>query len=122
MKIVSYFAGFVFLTICSSVSAIPILTTGGADTMVDYGTISPTSSLAEQQFIADYLGIDVSTVNYSQLPVSGGEDGAWIQVDEDPDLWAIDFGTNTVDLFIIKANFMPLLKLDNWLMLYLFVL
>lgn len=107
MKIFAYITGLILSVTSLSVSAIPVLTTGGADHIVSYGTIMPTSSANEQQFIADYLGVPSSEVSYTQIENSGGEDGVWMEVDDGnlaTDLWAYDFGSPNVELFIVKFN------------------
>ena len=104
MKYVSYLSGIIFLAISSTVSAIPVLTTGGADNLVDWGVLSNSGEHEEKQFIADYLGVSTLDISFSQLGGSGGEDGAWMQVDEDPDLWAFDFEAANVELFIIRVG------------------
>jgi hypothetical protein len=79
-------------------------TTGGADTMVAWTRLNNSGEATERQFIANYLGVDSSTITYTQLPSSGGEDNAWQTVDGHDDLFAFDFGAYAPSLFLIKTG------------------
>src|SRR5688572_2646833 len=90
------------LGLSSVASAIPIATTGGADSLVAWSQLGNSGVDSERQFIADYLNVDVGTLSYTQLDNSGGEDNAWLSVDGHEDLFAFGFGSNSPALFLIK--------------------
>jgi hypothetical protein len=91
-----------FLAVSSAASAIPISTVGSADTLVDWTKLANSNPVNEQQFIADYLNVDPLSISYAQLPNSGS--ASWLQVDEDPSLFAYDFGGATPALFVVKTG------------------
>lgn len=104
MKFTPFISCIALLAISSVASAVPIPVTGGADTMVAWGELSNSGAATEQQFIADYLNVDVSTLTYSQLQNSGGEDNVWQTVDGHDSLFAFDFGALAPALFLIKTG------------------
>jgi hypothetical protein len=91
----------VSFSLCGGVAnAIPIITVGSVDTLVDMADVG-NSDAAEAQYFADYLGVDPADVNYMKFDSGSG----WQQVDENPDLWAFDlsyFGSPTH--FLIKLG------------------
>ncbi len=95
----------VFMVFASTVAAIPIGSVGGEDTLVDWDNISPSSEANEAQWVADYLGVLVSTITYTQLADSVSEGANWVEVTGDSeDLWAFDFGGVNPALFIVKTG------------------
>jgi hypothetical protein len=104
MKVTPFISCISLLALSSVASAVPIAVTGGADTMVAWDQLGNSGVDSEQQFIADYLKVDVSTITYSQLQNSGGEDNVWQTVDGDDSLFAFDFGALSPALFLIKTG------------------
>lgn len=109
MKTIFYVAGLLLYLTSLNVSAIPtsidIDIVGGADKMVEYDTLIPSSDAAEAEFFADYLGVDASTLTLSKVASSSGIN--WMEVDGDApeeDLWAFDFLGSDPSLFIIKTS------------------
>ena len=94
------------LIFTATVSAIPIGDVGLEDNLVAWDTLSPSSEANEAQWVADYLGVAVSTITYSQLADSVSEGiPNWLEVTGDSeDLWAFDFGGVNPDLFIVKTG------------------
>jgi hypothetical protein len=105
----------------SSAYAIPITTVGGIDTILAQANLpnsngSPTGT--EAQWIAGILGVNVNTINYTQLSNSGGS--AWQQVTGGAaGLWAFDFaaaGITNPAVFLVKygnATFSHVLYSNN---------
>jgi len=94
-----------FMVFASTVSAIPVGIVGVEDNLVAWDTISPSSEANEAQFIADYLGVAVSTVTYTQLADSVSEGSNWMEVEgNSEDLWAFDFGNASVAFFIVRTG------------------
>jgi hypothetical protein len=104
MKIAHSLAAIALLGLSSVASAIPISTTGGADTLVDWALLGNSGDSTETQFIADYLGVDASTLLFSKPLNSGGEDGGWQTVDGDPSLYAFDLSAYSPSMFLIKTG------------------
>ena len=104
MKPAQLISGIALLALSSIASAIPITTTGGADSLVAWDELSNSGVASEQQFIADYLNVSVDSLTYTQLQNSGGEDNAWQAVDGYDDLFAFDFGAYSPTLFLIKTG------------------
>ncbi len=104
MKPAPIISGIALLALSSVASAIPITTTGGADSLVDWDLLGNSGVASEQQFIADYLNVEVGSLTYTQLDNSGGEDNAWQTVDGYEDLFAFDFGAYSPALFLIKTG------------------
>ena len=104
MKPVQILSGIALLALSSIASAIPITTTGGADSLVYWDQLGNSGVATEQQFIADYLNVNVGSLTYTQLANSGGEDNAWEAVDNYDDLFAFDFGASSPALFLIKTG------------------
>lgn len=95
------------LLLAASAQAIPITTVGGVDTVIDYTTLANSGQATERQWIADVLNVDPATLVYTQFENSGGEDNAWLQVDQDSSLWAIDFnafGSSSPSWFLVKLG------------------
>lgn len=104
MKSAPIISTIALLALSSTASAIPITTTGGADSLVYWDLLGNSGGGSEQQFIADYLNVDVGSLTYTQLANSGGEDNAWQTVDNYDDLFAFNFGTASPALFLIKTG------------------
>lgn len=104
MKISSALAGFALLGLASAASAVPIGTTGGADSLLAWSNLDNSGIDAERQFIANYLGVSAGSLTYTQFPNSDGEGDAWQSVDEDSSLYAFDFGALAPALFLIKTG------------------
>jgi hypothetical protein len=94
--------GLALLAVSSAASAVSIGVVGDADTLVDWTKLGDSNPVNEQQFIADYLHVDASTITYTQLPNSGS--ASWLTVDEDPSLYAFDFGGLSPALFVVKTG------------------
>ena len=104
-KGVSVIVLVVFMAFASTVFAIPVGDVGVEDTLVAWDTLSPSSEADEAQWVADYLGVDVSTITYTQLTDTESEGSNWMEVTGDSeDLWAFDFGSVNPDLFIVKTG------------------
>ncbi len=99
MKIQNLFAAAV-LSVSTSAFAIPISTTGGLDQYIQGANIG-NSDASETQFFADYLGVSTSDVTYSKYDVGGS---AWELVDGTTSTYAFDFGTDLVELFLVKMG------------------
>jgi PEP-CTERM motif len=104
MKIAHSLAGIALLGLSSVASAIPISVTGGADSLVAWSELGNSSDSTELQFIATYLGVDASTLDYTKPDNSDGETGAWQSVDEDSSLYAFDLSAYSPALFLIKTG------------------
>jgi PEP-CTERM motif len=104
MKLAPIISTIALLALSSTASAIPITTTGGADSLVYWDQLGNSGVASEQQFIADYLNVDASSLTYTQLQNSGGEDNVWQTVDGYDDLFAFNFGTDSPALFLIKTG------------------
>jgi hypothetical protein len=104
MKLAPIISGLALLAVSSIASAIPITTTGGADSLVYWDQLGNSGVATEQQFIADYLNVDAGSLTYTQLANSGGEDNAWETVDGYDDLFAFNFGADSPALFLIKTG------------------
>jgi hypothetical protein len=105
MKTISYVAGLLLYVTSLNVSAIPITTVGGVYNMAAWDEVIPSSDLAEAQFFADYLSVDVSTLTLSKVASSSGMN--WMEDDGDApgeDLWAFDFPGLGPSLYIIKTS------------------
>ncbi len=96
----------VFMVFASTVSAIPAGVVGFEDDLVAWDTLSPSSEANEAQWVADYLGVAVATITYTQLADSVSEGiPNWLEVTGDSeDLWAFDLGSVNPDLFIVKTG------------------
>ena len=99
------------LGISPAIWAIPIATTGGADELVDQRWFDNSSDAAEQEFLEEALGLSPGTFDgqFSQIPLSGGEEGAWLAVDDGDtatDLWAFDFSGLSFEVvgFLLKTG------------------
>jgi hypothetical protein len=104
MKLASPLAGIALLGIASAASAVPISITGGADSLVAWNNLGNSGQDTERQFIADYLNVASSSLTYTQLSNSGGEDDVWQTVDGNDSLFAFDFGSLAPALFLIKTG------------------
>ena len=104
MKLPRTLIGICLLGVSSLALAVPISITGGADTLVDWAALSNSGQATERQFIADYLGVDATTLTYTQLSNSDGEGSGWQTVDGDPSLHAFNLGASTPALFLIKTG------------------
>jgi hypothetical protein len=104
MKTNTALAALAFLGLSSVASAVPISITGDADSLVSWGNLGNSGADTEREFIAGYLGVNASSITYTQFDNSGGEDGAWQSVDGEPSLWAYDFGSLAPTLFLIKTG------------------
>ena len=83
---------------------IPITTTGGADTLVAWDNIG-SSDASEKAFIASYMGVDPTTIDFLKFDNLTGSE--WQEVTGDAatqDLWAFNFGGLTPSLFLIKVG------------------
>ena len=104
-KIMKLMISAIFVTYTASVSAIPIATVGGADTIVDYALLGNSGDAAELQFFADYLMVDASTLTLDKVTLSDGTN--WLEVTDDAadeDLWAFDFSGLDPALYVIKTG------------------
>jgi len=63
----------------TSVSAIPLSTVGGLDTLDARTSLGNSGDAAELDFFADYLGVDSSTLTLNKVTSSGGS--GWVQID-----------------------------------------
>ena len=106
MKSFKTIATIALLALSSSAFAvpIPIATTGTADTLVDWAALSNSSDASEMAFIAAFLGVDPDTLTYNHLALSGGGNGAWDTVIEDPSLVAFNFGDLLPAYFLIRTG------------------
>jgi hypothetical protein len=104
MKITHSLAGIALLGLSSVASAIPISVTGGADSLVAWTQLANSGESTERQFIANYLGVAASTLTYTSVANSGGEDGAWQGVDGYSSLYAFDVSAYSPALFLIKTG------------------
>lgn len=98
--------GLALLGFGGTVVAVPITTTGGADTLTTVGNILPNDD-AQKQFLAGMLGVDAGNLEYFKYPLSGGEDGNWQQVTggaAGTDLWAWNFGEFQPLAFLINVG------------------
>jgi hypothetical protein len=85
-----------------SAFAIPISTVGGADDLVAWTTLGNSGDATEAGFIASYLGVDASSINYTKVAASGGAN--WLSVDGYSNLKAFAFGADLPDLFLVKTG------------------
>ncbi len=97
----------VLMVFASTSSALTMSDVIQEDTLLSWGTVSPNNPTNEAQWVADELGIAVSTITYSQL--DGSSSGInWIEVtDDSEDLYAFDFtdyGILNPDYFLIKTG------------------
>ena len=104
MKITHSLVGVALLGLTSVASAVPITLTGGADSLVAWGQLANSGANTERQFIANYLGVNASTLAYAGVDNSGGEDGAWQAVDGYSSLYAFDVSANSPALLLIKTG------------------
>ena len=106
MKSFKTIATIALLALSSSAFAvpIPIATTGTADTLVDWAALSNSSDESEKAFFAAYLGVDPDTLTYDHLALSGGGDGAWDTVIEDPSLVAFNFQGFEPAYFLVRTG------------------
>ena len=108
MKLFPTIATVALLAVSSSALAvpIPIATVGGADTLVDWASLSSSGDAAERTFISNYLGVAADSITYTHLTSaqSGGGSGEWDTVIEDSSLFAFDFGSITPAYFLIKTG------------------
>jgi hypothetical protein len=102
MKICVPALGLALLAVSSAASAVPISLVGGADTLVDWTKLDSNNPVLEKQFIADYLNVDPLSITYTQLSGSGA--ASWLPVNEDPSLYAFDFGGLSPALFVVKTG------------------
>jgi hypothetical protein len=102
MKITTPLATVCLLALSATASAIPIATTGSADTLVSWATLQNSGSGTEAQFVADYLHVAANTITYSQLSGSGGS--TWLSIDGDTSMFAFDFGNTDPLLFVVKTG------------------
>jgi hypothetical protein len=102
MKITTSLATVCLLAFSATASAIPIATTGGADTLVSWAALANSGLGSETQFVADYLNVAANTISYSQLPDSGGS--AWLPIDNEDSMFAFDFGNTNPLLFLVKMG------------------
>ena len=118
-KIMNLMISTIFVTYTASVSAIPIATVGGVDTMVNYTLLGNSGDAAELQFFADYLQVDASTLTLDKVVLSDGNN--WLEVNGDAanqDLWAFDFAGLDPDLYVIKTGENTALAADPTITLY----
>lgn len=102
----------------SSAYAIPITTVGAVDTILAQANVSNSGTATEAAWIAGILGVNVNTINYTQVTNSGGS--AWQQVTGGAaGLWAFNFaavGITNPAVFLVKygnATFSHVLYTNN---------
>jgi hypothetical protein len=108
MKLFPTIATLALLSVGSTAIAVPIQleTVGGADTLVDWASLSSSGDASERAFIAGYLGVSADSITYTHLSsaASGGESGAWDTVIGNDSLYAFDFGALSPALFLIRTG------------------
>lgn len=82
-------------------SALTISDVGLDDTLIYQAELGNSSDAEEAQFIANYLNVDIGTLTYAKDEIMTN---AWSELTDSVGTWAYDFGTVTVDYFLIKSG------------------
>jgi len=104
--IIRLFLIFTLVSFASTALALTLEGVGGFDSLLTYGTLDNSGGKTEVAFLNDYLVNSGLTGGYTKADLIKDEAGSanWGSIDDKPDAFVYDFGTNVPDYFLVKIG------------------